>query len=135
MLSTPAIGDDLIFVGSPYPSAAGSVMAMDPANGDVVWSRDLGGPNAQPSVVGNLVVATQYGQTRVLDAADGRLQYAIPTIGNANGAVVTGGLLVTVLTADPADGVSGLWVYAALDDPRLLAPGPPGTPRPSFDTH
>ena len=40
-----------------------------------------------------------------------------------DGALVTGGLVVTVLIDGPKPRSVGLWVYAAPDDPRLAAPG------------
>jgi outer membrane protein assembly factor BamB len=131
LMSAPAIGEGQVFVGNPWPSTAGDVVAVNRADGSLAWSQRLGGPSGQPSIVGDAVVVTWYGGTKVLDAqSHGVTRYLVPSTGNGHGPLVTGGVIVTVLITDPSDPKeSGLWVFAAPDDPHLQAP--PSTPTPS----
>ena len=96
----------------------GELVAIDPANGGVIWRQDLqGAAGGAPSVRGDTVyVVNRGGRAYALDAASGRIRWELTGlsdaagIAGAAGPAVSGSLAVfpfgsgEILTTDPTTG-------------------------------
>ncbi len=134
-LSTPAFDGNTLFAGAgvrdPNLSASGSVYAINPANGSVIWEHDTDGIVIAPVTVANgLVFAGTTTGLRIFDAVTGQtvwsdnqrgLLYSQPVV--MNGTVYT-----TYLTGDlvawslPAVGSTTVFNFSAASVIPAFAP-------------
>ena len=96
-LSTAAFDGRLLFMGggapldSPDPNLLGTLTALDPADGHVVWSRSFGGPVIAPiATVNGLVLSTAGNLAFALDAATGEILWSFEP-----GAYCFGGIAIS----------------------------------------
>lgn len=97
--------DRTAYIGSRIGTAKGQVVAIDAANGEILWDVEVAGdPTGGTTVVNDLVLtATFQGQIYALDRATGEVAHTIDAPGGINGwpAVVGDDLLWPVGLADP----------------------------------
>lgn len=94
-ISTPAFDGHTLYLGAgvvPGEEAAGSVYAIDPNSGEILWSRLVPGTVIAPVTIANglLFVSTMQGLL-IFDAPDGTLLWSGPEVAIFSQAVVLGG--------------------------------------------
>jgi polyvinyl alcohol dehydrogenase (cytochrome) len=92
ILSTAAFDGERLYVGTGRPldgqNALGSVTALDPATGDIVWQRALSDPVIAPITYANGVLLTTSGAHVIaIDAKSGELLWSYATNGTCVGGV------------------------------------------------
>jgi len=134
-LSTPAFDGTTLFVGAgvrdPNLFASGSVYAINPANGSVVWEHDTGGTVIAPVTVANglVFVATTKG-LGIYDAATGQIVWSDNQRGLlfSQPVVANGTIYTTYFTGDlvawsvPAASSTTLYNFSAASVIPAFAP-------------
>jgi outer membrane protein assembly factor BamB len=97
-LSTAAFDGTALYVGggvapdSTDPFAYGSVVAIDPASGEILWRQSFPGPVIAPvSTVNGVVFAAGGNLVAALDAADGKVLWSYRTTAPIYGGVAIAG--------------------------------------------
>lgn len=124
VMSTAAIGDGVIYVGSNELGVQGTIFALDAEDGSVLWREDLGGPISGGSMAlanGVLYRGTLEGSVTALDADDGSLLWTDDLDSPLGGGFsVAGGRLYVGFGADDprvrTDQAGGLVAYALAAD-------------------
>jgi polyvinyl alcohol dehydrogenase (cytochrome) len=135
-LSTPAFDGVTLFVGGGVRESAGdfngSLYAINPANGSVIWVRDLDGPVIAPVTVANgLVFVSSTTGFEIFHAATGQLLWhdRINSMIFSQPVVVNGTVFTTYLSGEaaawaiPPATATTLYSFSAASFLSSLAPG------------